>query len=154
MTGLLDLLAPLKKLRVPQQEFHWLSNTSLSTACFLHDFVHRRALKSGSTSDWISYRKLCYKANAILWSAKAEYFSDLASSVRAKPAKFRKHFQSLSRCSRSVCGSQTAVTADDFNDYFWSIPYKTVANVASTIPSTEYVTRSDKTSLIARQNLT
>jgi len=67
-----------------------------------------RALKSGSVSDWASHRKLRNKPNTMLRSAKAEYFSDLASSLRAKPAKFWKHFQSLSRCSRSVSGSQAA----------------------------------------------
>ena len=29
--------------------------------------------------------------------------------------------------------------ADAFNDYFLSIPYKTVANVTSTVPATEYM---------------
>ena len=53
MNGLLDLLAPLKKLRVHQQECPWLFNASLSSA---HDVAYHRALKSGSTSDWASYR--------------------------------------------------------------------------------------------------
>ena len=77
MNGLLDLLAPLKKLRVHQQECPWLFNASLSSA---RDVAYHRALKSGSTSDWASYRKLRNKANTMLGSAKAEYFSDLASS--------------------------------------------------------------------------
>ena len=75
----------------------------------------------------------------MLRSGKAKYFSDLASSLRGKPSKFWKHFQSLSRYTRSVCGGQATVTADDFNDYFLSIPYKTVANVVSTVPPTEYM---------------
>ena len=37
MTGLLDLLAPLKKLRVRRQECPWPSNASLSTARHLRD---------------------------------------------------------------------------------------------------------------------
>ena len=119
MNGLLDLLVPLKKLRVHRQECPWLSNASLSAARRLRDVAHCRALKSGSSSDWALYRKLRNKANTMLRSAKAEYFSDLASLLRVKPAKFWKHFQSLSRCSRSVGGSQAAVTADDFNDYFF-----------------------------------
>ena len=73
-------------------------------------FLIVKALKSGSTSDWASYRKLRNKANTMLRSAKTEYFSDLASSLRAKLAKFWKHFQSLSRCSRSVGGSQAVYT--------------------------------------------
>ena len=139
MIGLLDLLAPLKKLRVRQQECPWLSNASLSAARRLRDVAHRRALKSGSPSDWSLYKKLRNKANTMLRLAKAEYFSGLASSLRDKPAKFWKHFQSLSKRSRSVCEGQVTVTADDFNDYFLSIPYKTVANVVSVVPPTEYM---------------
>ena len=130
MKGLLDLLAPLRKLRVRWQECPWLSNASLSTACRLRDVAHRRALRSGSASDWTSYRKLQNKVNAMLRSAKADYFTNLASSSKSKPAWFWKHFQSLSRRSRSVCGSQVVATANDFNDYFLLIPYKTVANVS------------------------
>ena len=52
MNGLLDLLVPLKKLRVRRQECPWLSNASLSAAHRLHDVAHRRALNSGSSSDW------------------------------------------------------------------------------------------------------
>jgi len=66
LTGLLDLLAPLEKLRVCQQECPWLSNVSLSTSHHLHDVAHRRALKSGCTTDWASYRKLRNKVNTML----------------------------------------------------------------------------------------
>ena len=69
------------------------------------------------------------------------YFSDLASSLKSKPAKFWKHFHSLSRRSRPACGSQVSATANDFNDYFLLIPHKTVANVVSTVPPTEYMDR-------------
>ena len=81
------------------------------------------------------------KVNTMLRSAKVGYFSDLASSLKSKPAKFWKHFQSMSRRSRPACGSQVSATANDFNDYFLSIPYKTVANVVSTLPPTEYMDR-------------
>jgi len=126
-----------------RQECPWPSNASLSAARRLHNVAHRRALKSGSSSDWALYRKLRNKANTMLQLAKAEYFSDLASSLRAKPDKFWKRFQSLSRCSRSVGGTQAAVTADDFNVFFLSIhvPYKTVANVVSTVSPTVYMDR-------------
>ena len=112
-----------------------------STAHHLRDAAHRKALKSGSVSDWASYRALRNKVNTMLRSVKAKYFSDLASSLKSKPVKFWKHFQSLSRRSRSSCGGQVSATADNFNDYFLSIPYKTVANVVSTVPPTEYMER-------------
>ena len=139
MAGLLDLLVPLKKLRVRQQECPWLSNGSLASVRRLRDIAHRRALKSGSASDWSSYRALRNKVNAMLKSAKAAYFYDLSSSLKSKPGKFWKHFQSLSRRSKPTCEIQVSATADAFNDHFLSIPYKTIANVVSTVPASEYM---------------
>ena len=51
VNGLLDLLVPLKKLRVHQCECPWLSNGSLAKACCLHDVHQRRALNCGSASE-------------------------------------------------------------------------------------------------------
>ena len=75
----------------------------------------------------------------MLRSAKAAYFHDLASSLKSKPGKFWKHFQPLSRRSKSACEVQVSATADAFNDHFLSIPYKTVANVVSTVPASVYM---------------
>ena len=57
---------------------------------------------------------------------------------RSKPGKFWKHFQSLSRRSKPTCRAQISATADAFNDHFLSIPYKTIADVASTVPASDY----------------
>jgi len=69
MAVLLDLhprpvLVPLKEQGICQQECPWLSNNSFATVHCLHDVAHHRALKSGS--DWLSYRTLCNKVNAML----------------------------------------------------------------------------------------
>ena len=52
---LLDILVPLKTLRVRHQSCPWLSNASLTQARRLRDIAHRRALKSRSHSDWSLY---------------------------------------------------------------------------------------------------
>ena len=44
----------------------WLSNGSIASARHLRDVAHRKALKSGSASDWSSYRQLRNKVNAML----------------------------------------------------------------------------------------
>ena len=88
ISGLLDILVPLKRLRVHQQDCPWLSSASLAKARRLRDIAHRKALKSGSGSDWSSYRSLRNRVNSMLRSAKAAHFSDLASSLRSKPGKF------------------------------------------------------------------
>ena len=51
-------------------------------------------------------------------------------------------------------GNQTAVTADDFNDYFLSIPYNTVANVVSAVsPSVSFqAMQPQKTNLIVNNS--
>ena len=128
MNGLLYLLVPLKKLRVYQWECPWLSNGSLARARRLRDVAHRQTLKSGSASDWLSYRTLCNRVNSMLRSAKAAYFSDLASSLKSKPSKFWRHFRCLSKQSKFGCDIQFSAMADAFNDYLLSIPLKTVAN--------------------------
>ena len=139
MNGLLDLLVPLKKLRVRQWECPWLSNGSIAKARRLRDVAHRRALKSGSASDWSSYRILRNRVNSMLRSAKSEYFGGLAASFRSKPSKFWRHFQCLSKRTKSICDVQFSATANAFNDYFLSVPLKTVANVASAVPASEYM---------------
>jgi len=106
MNGLLDLLVPFKKLRVCQWECPWLSNGSLAKARHLRDVAHCRALKSGSASDWSSYRTLRNRVNPILRSTKAAYFGDLASSLKSKLSKFWRYFQCLSKRSNSVCDVQ------------------------------------------------
>jgi len=139
VNGLLDLLVPLKKLRVRQRDCPWLSDVSLTRACRLRDIAHRKALKSGSSSDWSSYRSLRNKANSMLRSAKAKYFENLSSSLKSNPGKFWRHFQSLSRSSKPSNDIQLSVTADVFNKYFLSIAHKTVANVKSDVPACEFL---------------
>ena len=88
ISGLLDLLVPLKKLRVRQRDCPWLSSYSLTRARRLRDVAHRKALKSNSTSDWSLYRSLRNKVNVMLCSAKSKYFNDLSSSLRSNPSIF------------------------------------------------------------------
>ena len=95
MNELLDLLIPRKTLRVHNKNCPWLSTASLVRIHRLRDIAHRKALKSGSASDWLSYRTLRNKATSRLQSAKATNFHNLASSLRSKPEKFWRYFQCL-----------------------------------------------------------
>ena len=45
----------------------------------------------------------------------------------------------MSKSSKSVCDIQFSATADIFNDYFLSIAFKTIANVISKVPDSEYM---------------
>ena len=78
----------------------------------------------------------------MLRSAKTAYFNGLISSMGTKPGKFWRHFWCLSRHTKGVNGNtQLSVTANDFNNHFLAIPYKTVVNVTSTVPATEFLDR-------------
>ena len=90
-------LVVCEMFRVRQWECPWLSNGSIAKVCHLCDVAHRRVLKSGSASDWSSYRILCSRVNSMLRSAKSEYFGGLAASFRSKLSKFWRHFQCLSK---------------------------------------------------------
>ena len=85
------------------------------------------------------HRSLRNKVNVILRSAKSKYFNDLSSSLRSNPCKFWKHFQSLSKDSKPVSDIHFSVTADIFNNHFLTIPYKTIADVSSTVQASEFV---------------
>ena len=135
--GLLDLLT---SLRVHQQHCPWLPSISLTKACHLCDIAHHKALRSGSVSDWSSYRSLCNKVNCIL-KQDILHFSDLSTSLRGNLGKFWRHFQSLSKFSKPHSDIQFSNTADTFNKHFLSIPYRTIADVTSTVPATEFMER-------------
>ena len=119
MNELLDCLVPLKTLRAKRQVCPRLSNSSLSRAYRLHDIAHRKALKSGSATDWSSYRALRNKATSMLRSAKTAYFNGLVSSLSSNPSKFWRHFQCLSGRSKTTKSSQISATANDFNKSFF-----------------------------------
>ena len=141
---LLDLLIPRKTLRVRKKDCPWLSSVSLVKIRHLRDIAHCKALKSGSSLDWLSYRSLKNKATSMLWSAKAAYFSN---SLRSKPTKSWQHFQCLSKHPKGACDIQLSATANELNCHFISIPHKTVAGLTSSVPATEYVEKflEDKT---------
>ena len=139
INGLLYKLVPLKNLRVRQRDCPWLSNASLTKARRLRDIAHRKALKSGSLSDWSSYKSLRNRVNSMLRSAKAKYFENLSSSLKSTPTKFWRHFRSLSRSCKPSNGIQLSVSADVFNEYFLSIPHKTIANVTGSVPACEFL---------------
>jgi len=137
ITGLLDLLVPLKKLRVHQQDCPWLSDASLTRAHRLRDIAHIRTLKSRSLSDWSLYRSLRNKVNSMLRSAKTKYFENLLSSLRNNPGKLWRPLSNKRSC-KPPNGIQLTVTANVFNEYFLSISHKTIANVTSSVPACEF----------------
>ena len=47
--------------------------------------------------------------------------------------------EAFPRHSKPTCGAQISAMADAFNDHFLSIPYKTIADVASTVPASDYM---------------
>jgi len=97
---ILDKLIPLHRLRVKHTSAPWNHSQAIVSARRRRDWLHRRALKSGDSGDWSSYR--CRnKVITMTCSAKHQYLSNLASDFRQDSVKFWKHFNYLSTHSRS-----------------------------------------------------
>ena len=60
MNGVLDQLACA--IQEVKSSSLWLSNGSIARAHHLHDFAHRKVVKSASAVDWLSYGHLEIKS--------------------------------------------------------------------------------------------
>ena len=59
-------------------------------------WLHRKALKSGTSEDWAKYRKCRNKVTALTQSAKQQYLSTLACNLSNDSRKFWRNFKHLS----------------------------------------------------------
>ena len=68
----------------------------------------------------------------MLKSAKSQYLTDLCESSKGNSKQFWSHFRYLSTKGTKSNYNNDTFTADDINDYFLSVPYRTVQSVPST----------------------
>ena len=128
----LNFIGPTQKI---ESSLTALSNASLNKACHLSDIAHHKALRSGSVSDWSSYRLLCNKANSMLRSAKARHFSDLSSLLRGDI------FNLCPSLPNVIVIYNFQLLPIHLTNIILSIPHRTIADVTSTVPATEFVER-------------
>ena len=101
----LDILLPVKKLRVARCNNPWSSDGVIVAARRRRDWLHCKALRSANPSDWSAYRQCRNKVTAMTRSAKQRYLSNLASNLKQNSSKFWNRFKYLSSHSMAGCQS-------------------------------------------------
>ena len=132
LQGLLDALLPLHRIRIKQHTNPWAATSSVLAARRHRDKLYRRALLSGTPTDWQLFRHARNRVNHLLRSAKSQYLTDLCESSKGSSKQFWSLFRCLSTKSTKSSYNNDAFTADDINDYFLSVPFNTVQSVPST----------------------
>ena len=99
------------------------------------DWLHRKALKSGTSEDWAKYRKCRNKVTALTQSAKQQYLSTLACNLSNDSRKFWRNFKHLS-ARQKIQGGALDVDVESINQHFLSIAHKTTGDLqfSSTSP--------------------
>ena len=132
LQGLSDALLPLRRIRIKQHTNPWAATSSVLAARRHRDKLYRRALLSGTPTDWQLFRHARNRVNHLLRSAKSQYLTDLCESSKGSSKQFWSLFRCLSTKSTKSNYNNDAFTADDINDYFLSVPFNTVQSVPST----------------------
>ena len=71
LQGLLDILVPLRHLRIREGRRNpWLVSQEIGSAKYLRDRLYKRALHSGSSGDWSAFRQSHNRYTSLLRSAK------------------------------------------------------------------------------------
>ena len=82
---LLDVLLPLRRVRIKQHNNPWVANGRVINARRLRDKLYHQALSSGFPEDWQLFRRARNKVNRLLKSAKLQYFTEFTESFKGNP---------------------------------------------------------------------
>ena len=118
---ILDRHAPLKmKTLVTRVKIPWFNADVLQLTCFCRK-AERKALKSGLSSDWLAYRKICNRYSALLKSTRTSYYTDLIDQCAGD---FRKLFKLVTFLCKDPSDSDLpphddpVVLANKFGEFF------------------------------------
>ena len=90
LSEILDRQAPLKtKTLVTRVKIPWFNADVLQLKRFRRK-AERKALKSGLSSDWLAYRKICNRYSALLKSTRTSYYTDLIDQCAGDSRKLLK----------------------------------------------------------------
>ena len=141
MQHVLDILVPLRRLRVKRISSPWNHSPEIASARRQRDWLHRQAIKFGDPDVWSDYRRCRNKVTAMTRSAKHQYLSNLGLNLKHDSSKFWKHFSHLSSHQRSQYQTNSDFTSEDINEHFLSVAQKTVSVLPSSHTSpTSYIT--------------
>ena len=143
MRHILDIMIPLKKMRVKRTCSPWIHDADITVVRHQRDWLHCKALKSGIPEDWARYRKCRNKVTTLTRSAKQRYLSTLASNLSNDSRKFWRNFKHLS-ARQKVQGGTFDVDVESINQHFLTIAHKTTGDLPflSTSPLS-YISVSD-----------
>ena len=148
MRHILDIMIPLKKMRIKRTCSPWSHDADITAVRHQRDWLHRKALKSGTSGDWARYRKCRNKVTALTRSAKQQYLSTLASNLSNDSHKFWRNFKHLS-ARQKVQGGALDVDVESINQHFLTIAHKTTDDLQFlTTSPLSYISVSDVLAMI------
>lgn len=125
--GLLDILCPMKRVRVRQYRPEWLDNEAVKNARRLKRKAHSRALKLQDDDSWREYRRCRNYANKRIKVHKARSLEDQA---RNDVKSFWKQLSYLNGKSSGASSSRSCIhDVNDMNKYFLSMQKEIVKNL-------------------------
>jgi len=145
MQYIMDVLIPLRRKRIKQTCSPWNHDPDITIARHRRDWLHRRALKSGNSEDWIRYKKCRNQVTALTRSAKGRYLSLLACNLSDNPFKFWRNFKHLSaRQKVQRGGGALDLDIESINQHFLTVAQKTINDVPLSVTSPlSYISVSD-----------
>ena len=109
LSEILDRHAPLKtKTLVTRVKIPWFNADVLQLKRFRHK-AEQKALKSGLSSDWLAYRKICNRYSALRKSTRTSYYTDLIDQCAGDSRKLFKLLHSYVRIPVTVIYHRTMI---------------------------------------------
>ena len=122
MRQILDIIIPLQKMRIKRTCSPWSHDAAVQHQ---RDWLHRKALKSGTSGDWARYRKCRNKVTALTRFAKQQYLSTLNSNLSNDSHKFWRNFKHLSTRQKVQGVPLMLMLSLYINQHFLTIAHKT-----------------------------
>lgn len=143
MEALIDMMIPLRKIRIKGTLPPWSNDASITSMRRFRDKLHRKAIQSGNTDDWREYKRIRNKTTSMTRLAKGNYIARLSTEMKDKPSKFWRYVDHLSNRNKSF-QLKTDNTANDFNQYFLSVSQQIVNTITpSAISPTSFLCQGD-----------
>ena len=130
----LDMLCPVKRVRVANTRPAWLDYDEVKHARKMKKLAHNKALKLNDSVSWNAYRNARNFANMKIKTYKMKFLED-QSQVCAK--SFWKQIGYINGKSNSISNCCLVDhDVNDINDYFLSVPMNTIKGI---VDSTNFV---------------
>ncbi len=128
VSGIMDVLLPIKCKRVKRHVPPWSLTPQARYARFLRNKAHKLALKVNTSESCADYKRLRNLATSKLRKCKSTYYTNLAKDMSTNPKKF---WRSVSHISKSnLQSSNFPHSAHEYNQFFLNIPSEIDASMS------------------------